>query len=286
MVRPYEKSCETTPVARCFLLFHLSGAFHLPPRQGLRLYGGKPCGSCISFHVNIIRYICMHLKNTKNMKTKLSKHSIAELLKEQGEMSAEGTVYSKILNKTMSLIGFVPYYESLSLDYTNPEIFASATLAYAPYRIRLVDSQLTFPVMKNIRLSKEGEIFTMDKSLVTAYDGEHGFNRFITYYNELEKYITSVKKGTDRDKHNLNLYANEIANRRYSIRLFVNEDCFLCYKTVANELISTRTLGNLTEISNSFLCLCAYPKADTEQITYTLFDPEDIYLVAEQSSNE
>lgn len=208
----------------------------------------------------------MHLKNTKNMKTKLSKHSIAELLKEQGEMSAEGTVYSKILNKTMSLIGFVPYYENYDLSDLNPEIFVSAILAYTPYRIRLVDSQQTFPVMKNIRLSKEGEIFTMDKSLVTAYGW--------------------VKKGMDKDKHNLNLCANGIANRRHSARLFINEDCFLCYKTVANELISTRTLGNLTEISNSFLCLCAYPKADTEQITYTLFDPEDIYLLTEQCSNE
>lgn len=214
----------------------------------------------------------------------LSENSVANLLLKKGKLDVKLNVCSETFNQSMTLVGFVPYNELESLDYYVPTIDMNDDILFTPYRIRVPRVEKTFPVMKKIRLAKDSESFAIQRKLVTPY-GIKGFSGYC-YYMEKEE-LTEVKK-----KSILSSKINEILRQVKSSQQFVpnklvtNNEGFLEYKASSDEYVSTRTYGDYMVVSRCFLCLCAYTNVATGKPCYSLFDPEDIYIMAETDNDE
>lgn len=214
----------------------------------------------------------------------LSENSVAKLLLKKGKLDVKLNVYSETFNQSMTLVGFVPYNELESLDYYVPTIDMNDDILFTPYRIRVPRVEKTFPVMKKIRLAKDSESFAIQRKLVTPY-GIKGFSGYCHYMEKEE--LTEVKK-----KSILSSKINEILRQVKSSQQFVpnklvtNNEGFLEYKASSDEYVSTRTYGDYMVVSRCFLCLCAYTNVATGKPCYSLFDPEDIYIMAETDNDE
>lgn len=214
----------------------------------------------------------------------LSENSVAKLLLKKGKLDVKLNVCSETFNQSMTLVGFVPYNELESLDYYVPTIDMNDDVLFTPYRIRVPRVEKTFPVMKKIRLAKDSESFAIQRKLVTPY-GIKGFSGYCHYMEKEE--LTEVKK-----KSILSSKINEILRQVKSLQQFVpnklvtNNEGFLEYKASSNEYVSTRTYGDYMVVSRCFLCLCAYTNVVTGKPCYSLFDPEDIYIMAETDNDE
>ena len=214
----------------------------------------------------------------------LSENSVAKLLLKKGKLDVKLNVCSETFNQSMTLVGFVPYNELESLDYYVPTIDMNDDVLFTPYRIRVPRVEKTFPVMKKIRLAKDSESFAIQRKLVTPY-GIKGFSGYCHYMEKEE--LTEVKK-----KSILSSKINEILRQVKSLQQFVpnklvtNNEGFLEYKASSNEYVSTRTYGDYMVVSRCFLSLCAYTNVVTGKPCYSLFDPEDIYIMAETDNDE
>lgn len=214
----------------------------------------------------------------------LSENSVANLLLKKGKLDVKLNVCSETFNQSMTLVGFVPYNELESLDYYVPTIDMNDDVLFTPYRIRVPRVEKTFPVMKKIRLAKDSESFAIQRKLVTPY-GIKGFSGYCHYMEKEE--LTEVKK-----KSILSSKINEILRQVKSLQQFVpnklvtNNEGFLEYKASSDEYVSTRTYGDYMVVSRCFLCLCAYTNVATGKPCYSLFDPEDIYIMAETDNDE
>lgn len=214
----------------------------------------------------------------------LSENSVAKLLLKKGKLDVKLNVCSETFNQSMTLVGFVPYNELESLDYYVPTIDMNDDVLFTPYRIRVPKVEKTFPVMKKIRLAKDSESFAIQRKLVTPY-GIKGFSGYCHYMEKEE--LTEVKK-----KSILSSKINEILRQVKSSQQFVpnklitNNEGFLEYKVSSDEYVSTRTYGDYMVVSRCFLCLCAYTNVATGKPCYSLFDPEDIYIMAETDNDE
>lgn len=214
----------------------------------------------------------------------LSENSVAKLLLKKGKLDVKLNVCSETFNQSMTLVGFVPYNELESLDYYVPTIDMNDDVLFTPYRIRVPRVEKTFPVMKKIRLAKDSESFAIQRKLVTPY-GIKGFSGYCHYMEKEE--LTEVKK-----KSILSSKINEILRQVKSSQQFVpnklitNNEGFLEYKASSDEYVSTRTYGDYMVVSRCFLCLCAYTNVATGKPCYSLFDPEDIYIMAETDNDE
>lgn len=214
----------------------------------------------------------------------LSENSVAKLLLKKGKLDVKLNVCSETFNQSMTLVGFVPYNELESLDYYVPTIDMNDDILFTPYRIRVPRVEKTFPVMKKIRLAKDSESFAIQRKLVTPY-GIKGFSGYCHYMEKEE--LTEVKK-----KSILSSKINEILRQVKSSQQFVpnklvtNNEGFLEYKASSDEYVSTRTYGDYMVVSRCFLCLCAYTNVATGKPCYSLFDPEDIYIMAETDNDE
>lgn len=214
----------------------------------------------------------------------LSENSVAKLLLKKGKLDVKLNVCSETFNQSMTLVGFVPYNELESLDYYAPTIDMNDDVLFTPYRIRVPRVEKTFPVMKKIRLAKDSESFAIQRKLVTPY-GIKGFSGYCHYMEKEE--LTEVKK-----KSILSSKINEILRQVKSSQQFVpnklvtNNEGFLEYKASSDEYVSTRTYGDYMVVSRCFLCLCAYTNVATGKPCYSLFDPEDIYIMAETDNDE
>lgn len=214
----------------------------------------------------------------------LSENSVANLLLKKGKLDVKLNVCSETFNQSMTLVGFVPYNELESLDYYVPTIDMNDDILFTPYRIRVPRVEKTFPVMKKIRLAKDSESFAIQRKLVTPY-GIKGFSGYCHYMEKEE--LTEVKK-----KSILSSKINEILRQVKSSQQFVpnklvtNNEGFLEYKASSDEYVSTRTYGDYMVVSRCFLCLCAYTNVATGKPCYSLFDPEDIYIMAETDNDE
>lgn len=214
----------------------------------------------------------------------LSENSVANLLLKKGKLDVKLNVCSETFNQSMTLVGFVPYNELESLDYYVPTIDMNDDVLFTPYRIRVPRVEKTFPIMKKIRLAKDSESFAIQRKLVTPY-GIKGFSGYCHYMEKEE--LTEVKK-----KSILSSKINEILRQVKSLQQFVpnklvtNNEGFLEYKASSDEYVSTRTYGDYMVVSRCFLCLCAYTNVATGKPCYSLFDPEDIYIMAETDNDE
>ena len=214
----------------------------------------------------------------------LSENSVAKLLLKKGKLDVKLNVCSETFNQSMTLVGFVPYNELESLDYYVPTIDMNDDVLFTPYRIRVPRVEKTFPVMKKIRLAKDSESFAIQRKLVTPY-GIKGFSGYCHYMEKEE--LTEVKK-----KSILSSKINEILRQVKSSQQFVpnklitNNEGFLEYKVSSDEYVSTRTYVDYMVVSRCFLCLCAYTNVATGKPCYSLFDPEDIYIMAETDNDE
>lgn len=214
----------------------------------------------------------------------LSENSVANLLLKKGKLDVKLNVCSETFNQSMTLVGFVPYNELESLDYYVPTIDMNDDILFTPYRIRVPRVEKTFPVMKKIRLAKDSESFAIQRKLVTPY-GIKGFSGYCHYMEKEE--LTEVKK-----KSILSSKINEILRQVKSSQQFVpnklvtNNEGVLEYKASSDEYVSTRTYGDYMVVSRCFLCLCAYTNVATGKPCYSLFDPEDIYIMAETDNDE
>lgn len=214
----------------------------------------------------------------------LSENSVAKLLQKNGELDVKLNVCSETFNQSMTLVGFVPYNELESLDYYVPTIDMNDDVLFTPYRIRVPRVEKTFPVMKKIRLAKDSESFAIQRKLVTPY-GIKGFSGYCHYMEKEE--LTEVKK-----KSILSSKINEILRQVKSLQQFVpnklitNNEGFLEYKASSDEFVSTRTYGDYMVVSRCFLCLCAYTNVATGKPCYSLFDPEDIYIIAKTDNDD
>lgn len=214
----------------------------------------------------------------------LSENSVANLLLKKGKLDVKLNVCSETFNQSMTLVGFVPYNELESLDYYVPTIDMNDDVLFTPYRIRVPRVEKTFPVMKKICLAKDRESFAIQRKLVTPY-GIKGFSGYCHYMEKEE--LTEVKK-----KSILSSKINEILRQVKSSQQFVpnklvtNNEGFLEYKASSDEYVSTRTYGDYMVVSRCFLCLCAYTNVATGKPCYSLFDPEDIYIMAETDNDE
>lgn len=214
----------------------------------------------------------------------LSENSVAKLLLKKGKLDVKLNVCSETFNQSMTLVGFVPYNELESLDYYVPTIDMNDDVLFTPYRIRVPRVEKTFPVMKKIRLAKDSESFAIQRKLVTPY-GTKGFSGYCHYMEKEE--LTEVKK-----KSILSSKINEILRQVKSLQQFVpnklatNSEGFLEYKASSDEYVSTRTYGDYMVVSRCFLCLCAYTNVATGKPCYSLFDPEDIYLIAKTDNDD
>ena len=214
----------------------------------------------------------------------LSENSVAKLLLKKGKLDVKLNVCSETFNSPMTLVGFVPYNELESLDYYAPTIDMNDDVLFTPYRIRVPRVEKTFPVMKKIRLAKDSESFAIQRKLVTPY-GIKGFSGYCHYMEKEE--FTEVKK-----KSILSSKINEILRQVKSLQQFVpnklvtNNEGFLEYKASSDEYVSTRTYGDYMVVSRCFLCLCAYTNVATGKPYYSLFDPEDIYIIAKTDNDD
>ena len=214
----------------------------------------------------------------------LSENSVAKLLLKKGKLDVKLNVCSETFNQSMTLVGFVPYNELESLDYYAPTIDMNDDVLFTPYRIRVHRVEKTFPVMKKIRLAKDSESFAIQRKLVTPY-GIKGFSGYCHYMEKEE--LTEVKK-----KSILSSKINEILRQVKSLQQFVpnklvtNNEGFLEYKASSDEYVSTRTYGDYMVVSRCFLCLCAYTNVATGKPYYSLFDPEDIYIIAKTDNDD
>ncbi len=214
----------------------------------------------------------------------LSENSVAKLLLKKGKLDVKLNVCSETFNQSMTLVGFVPYNELESLDYYAPTIDMNDDVLFTPYRIRVPRVEKTFPVMKKIRLAKDSESFAIQRKLVTPY-GIKGFSGYCHYMEKEE--FTEVKK-----KSILSSKINEILRQVKSLQQFVpnklvtNNEGFLEYKASSDEYVSTRTYGDYMVVSRCFLCLCAYTNVATGKPYYSLFDPEDIYIIAKTDNDD
>lgn len=214
----------------------------------------------------------------------LSENSVAKLLLKKGKLDVKLNVCSETFNQSMTLVGFVPYNELESLDYYAPTIDMNDDVLFTPYRIRVPRVEKTFPVMKKIRLAKDSESFAIQRKLVTPY-GIKGFSGYCHYMEKEE--LTEVKK-----KSILSSKINEILRQVKSLQQFVpnklvtNNEGFLEYKASSDEYVSTRTYGDYMVVSRCFLCLCAYTNVATGKPYYSLFDPEDIYIIAKTDNDD
>ena len=214
----------------------------------------------------------------------LSENSVAKLLLKKGKLDVKLNVCSETFNQSMTLVGFVPYNELESLDYYAPTIDMNDDVLFTPYRIRVPRVEKTFPVMKKIRLAKDSESFAIQRKLVTPY-GIKGFSGYCHYMEKEE--FTEVKK-----KSILSSKINEILRQVKSLQQFVpnklvtNNEGLLEYKASSDEYVSTRTYGDYMVVSRCFLCLCAYTNVATGKPYYSLFDPEDIYIIAKTDNDD
>lgn len=214
----------------------------------------------------------------------LSNNSIASLLQQNGEMDAEVNVYSITFKQAMTLIGFIPYYELDTLDFYKPQININSEVIFTPYRIKFPMFEMTYPVMKKIRLAEEGEECLIQRKLFTPF----GNKGFIGYYHNVERddYLEDKRKRvleyTTRD-----LLRQVKASPYYTPnRLSVNEDGLLVYNLSPEEFVLSRTFGRYTVISNRYLCLCAYTNSVTGLPCYSLFDPKDIYKTEDTNNKD
>ena len=112
-----------------------------------------------------------------------------------------------------------------------------------------------------------------------------GFSGYCHYMEKEE--LTEVKK-----KSILSSKINEILRQVKSLQQFVpnklvtNNEGFLEYKASSDEYVSTRTYGDYMVVSRCFLCLCAYTNVATGKPYYSLFDPEDIYIIAKTDNDD
>ena len=214
----------------------------------------------------------------------LSENSVAKLLLKKGKLDVKLNVCSETFNSPMTLVGFIPYNELDSLEFYNPRIDMNGAIFFTPYRISVPGIEKTFPVMKKIRFAKESEIFLIQRKLITPY-GIKGFWEYFHYIETEELTETKIKNVLSSKIRNILKQVKSSPNY-VPDKLIKNADGFLEYKTSASDFVSTRTYGDYKVISNNFLCLCAYTNIVTGKPCYSLFDPEDIYIMAETDNDE
>lgn len=215
----------------------------------------------------------------------LAKNSLANLLQQNGKIDVgERSVSSGLFEQPMKLIGFVPYNEFDILAYYKPQIDMNSEVVFTPYRVRLPNIEVTLPVMKEIRKVSENESFMMDRNVVTPY----GTKGLIEYYHALERddvpddrKIIILVNIADRVLRQVKTSFPHFLNR-----LKLGAKGHLEYFSSPEELVSKRTFGDYTVVSNCFLCLCAYTNAVTGRPCYSLFDPEDIYNIEDANKDE
>ncbi len=214
----------------------------------------------------------------------LSENSVAKLLLKKGKLDVKLNVCSETFNQSMTLVGFVPYNELESLDYYAPTIDMNDDVLFTPYRIRVPRVEKTFPVMKKIRLAKDSESFAIQRKLVTPY-GIKGFSGYC-HYMEKEEFTEVKKKSILSSKINEKLRQVKSLQQFVPNKLVTNNEGFLEYKASSDEYVSTRTYGDYMVVSRCFLCLCAYTNVATGKPYYSLFDPEDIYIIAKTDNDD
>lgn len=133
-------------------------------------------------------------------------------------------------------------------------------------------------------MAKESEIFLIQRKLITPY-GIKGFWEYFHYIETEELTETKIKNVLSSKIRNILKQVKSSPNY-VPDKLIKNADGFLEYKTSASDFVSTRTYGDYKVISNNFLCLCAYTNIVTGKPCYSLFDPEDIYIMAETDNDE
>lgn len=232
-----------------------------------------------SFTDNLLIY-----NKLERMDNLLSNNSIANLLQQNGEMDVKISVISNTFKQAMTLIGFIPYNELDTLNFFKPQINMNSEVIFTPYRIKFPMFEVTYPIMKKIRLAKGEESLLIQRKLVTPY----GVKGFIGYYHDVERvdYPEGKKKKVLEYKTKELLKQVKASPYYNPNRLSVNEDGLLVYNLTQEEFVSSRTYGRYTVISNCYLCLCAYTNSVTGLPCYSLFDPEDIYKVEDANKDE
>ena len=202
------------------------------------------------------------------MDNQLSNSSVKNLLDKKGVLQAGGEVRFGIFPEKITLLGFVPYHMgSYSFNHSNKKIMEidfNERLIVSPHRIRQINSETTYPVMKMIKKS-DSEIFQYNRSLrIYAMPPEMLQN------NVLIGYLNNPSKSL----------ADTLLRGKVISSLFKrNEEGLLQYETKENDYIFTRTYGDYTCIANDFVCLCSYINKISGLPNYSLFDPEDIVKV-------
>lgn len=85
---------------------------------------------------------------------RISNKSIANLLSQKMTVDAETSVWSKTFKQEIYLVGFVPYNDLNTLDFYKSQMNMNSDVIFTPYRVRLTDSEVTYPVMKKNKKGK------------------------------------------------------------------------------------------------------------------------------------
>lgn len=189
--------------------------------------------------------------------SQLYESSISSLLQSSGEQKAIGRVRSASLSEEMSLIGFVAYTPFLINVDLNDHLIVT------PYLIRFSKDNTPFPVCKSVRKAK-GQKYKIDHHLLID-----------PMLEEIPDYVLKYAKVSRPLTGDVLL---SLMSKKWDKKDFFEqvEDSSYLYIARDEELELTGLTGNLTCISDDFLCLCTYMNKVTWTPTYTLLPPFDV----------
>lgn len=193
--------------------------------------------------------------------------NLFDLLYSNNELTSGMTVGSKLV-KELEIYGFIPYTEktnSIPLDM-RLGIIASDRFAYS---LLQSSSLLNLP-------QKEHIVFPIYRKLACS-DLEYDLLLENLYVCSL---IDNYYYKNFRSKKPTNL--QQLV--KTSSQIFINESKKVYYKTLPKEILMYKKVSHsidcISAVASNFLVVCRFINSITGGISYTIYPPEDLFLIS------
>lgn len=195
--------------------------------------------------------------------------NLFDLLYSNNELTSGMIVGSKLV-KELEIYGFIPYTEktnSIPLDM-RLGIIASDRFAYS---LLQSSSLLNLP-------QKEHIVFPIYRKLACS-DLEYDLLLKNLYVCSL---IDNYYYKNFRSKKPINL--QQLV--KTSSQIFINESKEIYYKTLPKEILMYKKVSDsvdcISAVASNFLVVCRFINSITGGISYTIYPPEDLFLISKE----